>query len=333
MPTKERILEMVVENDSEAMRLDIYIATKQQSVSRSQLSEGKTHLFLNGKEVKKSKLVKAGDCIKVIYYEDFFEGIIAQDIPLDVLYEDQDLLIINKKQGMVVHPAAGNYEDTLVNALLFRYGQDFSPSLEDDEETEVESPDMALRPGIVHRLDKDTSGVLVIARNRQSHRNLSQQFKDRTTHKVYIALAKGNFKETEGSIRANLKRDSNDRKKFTTCSDTEGRDARTDYTVLRQYRDFALVRITLFTGRTHQIRVHFKSIGHPLVGDPVYGKPEGLTLMLHALVLVVCSPSSGKQIRCVAPMPERFRKVLCSTPRPANARVRSGSFPIATGRD
>jgi len=329
MATQEKTLKLVVGAIQEPKRIDAYTASQQESVSRSQLSDEKTQFFLNGKPVKKSRLVKEGDAIEVHYCEECFEGIVAEDILLHVLYEDQDMLVINKEQGMVVHPAAGNHEHTLVNALLFRYGQDFSPSLEDDEM----DFDLALRPGIVHRLDKDTSGVLVIARNRQSHRNLSQQFKDRTTRKIYIALAKGVFKEKTGSIRANLKRDANDRKKYTTCSSDEGREARSDFTVLRQYRDFALVRIELFTGRTHQIRVHFKSIGHPLLGDPLYGKPEGLTLMLHALILEVSSPSSGKRIRFVAPMPERFRALLASTPRPSSARVRSGSFPTATSRD
>lgn len=333
MAVKEEILAMVVDAIQEPRRLDAYVASKQEKVSRSQLSDEKTQLFLNGKPVKKSRLVKEGDRIEVHYQEACFEGIVAEDIPLDVLYEDQEMLVINKEQGMVVHPAAGNHEHTLVHALLFRYGQDFSSALEDDEDGEVENPELSVRPGIVHRLDKDTSGVLVIARNRQSHKNLSEQFKERTTHKVYIALAKGVFKERTGSIRTNLKRDGNDRKKFTTCSSGEGRDARTDYTVLRQYRDFALVRIELFTGRTHQIRVHFKSIGHTLLGDPLYGKAEGLTLMLHALLLEVASPSTGRRIRCTAPMPERFRVLLKTAPRPASARVRSGSFPTATGRD
>ncbi|NCB65996.1 MAG: RluA family pseudouridine synthase [Bacilli bacterium] len=333
MALQKQIFTLVVDAIAEPKRLDAYVASKQEKVSRSQLSDENTRLFLNGKPVKKSRLVKEGDRIEVHYQEEFFEGIVAQDIPLHVLYEDREMLVINKEQGMVVHPAAGNHEHTLVNALLFRYGQDFSPAFEDDEEGEVDNAELSVRPGIVHRLDKDTSGVLVIARNRQSHKSLSQQFKDRTTHKVYIALAKGVFKEKTGSIRTNLKRDGNDRKKFTTCSNDEGRDARTDYTVLRQYRDFALVRIELFTGRTHQIRVHFKSIGHTLLGDPLYGKPEGFTLMLHALVLEVTNPSSGRRIRCIAPMPERFRTVLKTTPRPASVRVRSGSFPTATGRD
>lgn len=333
MAVHQRILEMVVEAGYEETRLDVYVASKQKAVSRSQLSDGKTELFLNGKPAKKSRLVKEGDRIKILYVEDFFGDLIAQDIPLDVLYEDQDLLVVNKAQGMVVHPAAGNYENTLVNALLFRYGQDFSSSCEDDEDGEYDNPEQSLRPGIVHRLDKDTSGVLVIARNRISHRNLSQQFKDRTTFKVYIALAKGIFKEGSGSIRKNIKRDSNNRKKFSTCEDNEGRDARTDYTVLRQCRDFALLRIVLFTGRTHQIRVHLTSIGHPLVGDPLYGKPEGQLLMLHALRLEITSPTSGERIRCVAPMPSRFRSLLKATPRPASARVRSGSFPTASSRD
>ncbi len=333
MAVLEKTLAMVVDSLAEPKRLDAYVAAQQQVVSRSQLSDEQTQLFLNDKPVKKSRLVKQGDRILVRYYEQCFEGVEAENIPLDVLYEDQQMLVINKEQGMVVHPAAGNHEHTLVNALLFRYGQDFSVSGEEDEPSDEDMQELSLRPGIVHRLDKDTSGVLVVARTRQSHRNLSGQFKNRTTRKVYIALAKGVFKEPSGSIVLHIKRDSIDRKRFTACSDQEGRDARTDYVVLRQYRDFALVRIELFTGRTHQIRVHFRAIGHALVGDPIYGKPDGSTLMLHALLLEVDNPADGRRIRCIAPMPQRFRALLKATPRPSSVRVRSGSFPTARGRD
>ncbi len=314
-------IELVVEPETQAIRLDSYVGSHTQDISRSTLSDKDTIIVLNGKTVKKSKLVKAGDTIQVTYSQEVFEGIIPQNIALTVLYEDEDLLIINKEQGMVVHPANGNYEGTLVNALAYRYGQAFCDEMgEDDDEETVNT---SLRPGIVHRLDKDTSGVLVVARNRFSHRNLSEQFKERSTTKIYIALAKGTFKEKIGLIEKHLKRDPKDRKKFTTCSDDEGRNAKTAYQVLRQYKGFALLRITLFTGRTHQIRVHLKDAGHPLVGDPIYGKQENVSLMLHALSLQVTQPSTGEAIHCTAPMPERFLSYMKATRHPANSGARS----------
>ncbi len=236
---------------------------------------------------------------------------------------------------MVVHPANGNMEHTLVNALVHRYGKQFCEELQDDteDEQEVDLSSPAVRPGIVHRLDKDTSGVLVVARNRISHRHLSSQFKDRTTRKIYIALVKGVFKNKHGVIEKHLKRDPKDRKKFTTCENTEGRYAKTEYQVLRQYPGFALLRITLHTGRTHQIRVHLSKEGHPIIGDPIYGKEDGQTLMLHALLLELDSPTTGKRIRLIAEMPERFRAYLRATRLPSNSGARSQSYPIVRDRD
>ncbi|MFA6731132.1 MAG: RluA family pseudouridine synthase [Sphaerochaeta sp.] len=325
MGVKDGRIELVVSGvGDEKKRLDAYVGQATTSISRSTLSDERTCILLNGKSAKKSKPVRDGDVIVVTYAETFFEGLKPQQIELDVLYEDADLLVINKKQGMVVHPGAGNTEDTVVNALLYRYGENFADELngsDDDEEPEPE--ESAVRPGIVHRLDKDTSGVLVIARNRAAHRHLSDQFKERTTRKVYIAVAKGRFSQPKGVIEAHLKRDSADRKRFTTCGDEEGRTAKTEYQVLRQYTSCALLRIVLHTGRTHQIRVHLKSIAHPLVGDPIYGKEDGQTLMLHALELEVESPSTGIRIRCKAPLPSRFSTYLRATPRPSSAPVRS----------
>lgn len=324
MGVKEGHIELVVTGlGGEKKRLDAYVGQVATEISRSTLSDEKTVLYLNGKIAKKSKQVSDGDLIQVTYSESFFDGLKPEKIELDVLYEDSDILVINKEQGMVVHPGAGNSEGTVVNALLYRYGEHFADELntvEDEEEAEVE--ERAVRPGIVHRLDKDTSGVLVIARSRMAHRHLSDQFKERTTKKIYIALAKGQFSEQSGMIEENLKRDSSDRKRFTTCSSAEGRTAKTEYKVLRQYKTCALLRITLHTGRTHQIRVHLKSIGHPLVGDPIYGREDGQTLMLHALQLEVESPSTGKRIRCTAPLPKRFSAYLAVTPRLSSVRAR-----------
>ena len=318
-------LELEVGEIEGKTRLDVYVGTHNFEISRSTLSESTTEIYLNDKLTKKSKSVQKGDRIRILYSQSFFEGIVPQDIPLSVLYEDDDLLIINKEQGMVVHPANGNMDNTLVNALAYRYGQafckDFDDSDDEEESMDLESP--SVRPGIVHRLDKDTSGVMVISRNRSSQRQISEQFKNRTTKKIYIALAKGRFKNDKGIILSNLKRDPSDRRRFTTCSESEGRDAKTEYEVLRQYSHCALLRITLHTGRTHQIRVHFKSIGHPLVSDPIYGKDEQVGLMLHALLLEVNSPSTGERIRARAPLPSRFSAYIASIRHPANAHVRS----------
>ena len=324
MGVKEGRIELVVTGlGGEKRRLDAYVGQAVTEISRSTLSDEKTVLHLNGKLVKKSKQVGDGDRIQVTYAETFFDGLKPQKIDLDVLYEDADMLVINKEQGMVVHPGAGNSEGTVVNALLYRYGEHFADELSaGEDEEEAESEGEGVRPGIVHRLDKDTSGVLVIARSRVAHRHLSEQFKERTTKKIYIALAKGQFAAQGGMIEANLKRDSSDRKRFTTCSSAEGRRAKTEYQVLRQYKTCALLRITLHTARTHQIRVHMKSIGHPLVGDPIYGREDGQTLMLHALQLEVESPSTGKRIRCTAPLPKRFSAYLATTPHLSSVRAR-----------
>jgi 23S rRNA pseudouridine1911/1915/1917 synthase len=293
-------LELTVGELHGKTRLDAYVAANSPAIGRSTLSLPTTTILLNGRPCKKSKTVCEGDVIAVRYSEEFFDGLKAQDIPLSVLYEDRDLLVIDKQQGMVVHPANGNYEGTVVNALLHRYGDGFVADGTEELQSET------IRPGIVHRLDKDTSGVLVIARTRESHRHLAAQFKDHTTEKWYIALAKGTFPRKRETVETDIARDKRDRKKFAVCPEGEGKHARTDYVVLRQYERFALLRIRIFTGRTHQIRVHMASIGHPLVGDPIYGKPDGTTLMLHALTLSVDSPSSGKRLCFRAPMPDRF---------------------------
>ena len=323
MASNEQCREITVDALAEKMRLDAYLA--QQGMKRSILGARETVILLNGKPAKKGKPVKTGDVISVTYTEEVFAGLTGQDIPLDVLYEDEDLLVINKGQGMVVHPALGNHEGTVVNALLGRYGMDFCKIfVEDDaieeasrgteacsetdasEEEEISLDSPLIRPGIVHRLDKDTSGTLVIARNLSSYRSLLAQFKDHTTTKTYIALAKGNFSRLEGSIQTNIKRDSRNRKRFVSCSGEEGRTALTHYRVLRQFSAFALVRINIHTGRTHQIRVHLSSLGHPVLGDVIYGKEDGTTLMLHALELGLDHPVTHRRLTFRSALPSRF---------------------------
>ncbi|MBI9094866.1 MAG: RluA family pseudouridine synthase [Sphaerochaeta sp.] len=313
MAIMEQKVEIIVSNLEEKIRLDQYLA--KQGMRRAILSAPGTIILLNGKPAKKGKPVKEGDTVTVTYTEDVFEGLTGQDLPLRVLYEDTEMLVINKEQGMVVHPAVGNHEGTVVNALLSRYGMDFSKIFvegvsdsvgEEESEAELSLDSPLIRPGIVHRLDKDTSGTLIIARTLASSQALSAQFKAHTTTKTYIALAKGNFTRVEGSIQTNIKRDARNRKRFVTCSGEEGRTALTHYRVLRQFSSYALVRINIHTGRTHQIRVHLSSLGHPVVGDLIYGKEDGTTLMLHALELEVDHPVTHERLTIRSPLPSRF---------------------------
>lgn len=277
-------------------------------VSRSIFSRDDTKILVNGKEVKKSFKVKEGDKVSINYTEECFEEIEGEDIPLDVLYEDSDMLVINKPSGMVVHPGAGNWSGTLVNALLFRYGEAFRTYSEDED-------DNPLRPGIVHRLDKDTSGVMVVAKTSAAHQNLASQFAAHSNEKVYICIAKGMFSEKSGTIDKNICRSKKDRKLFdVTDKPNEGKRAITHYQVLRQSDKYAFVRVVIETGRTHQIRVHMKSIGHPLLCDVLYSSKDKDfaedNLMLHAMSLTIDHPQSGKRMTFRAKMPSRIRKTL-----------------------
>ncbi len=310
-----RRFEKRVESPDEGMRVDRWIATHCPEFPRSAASDEGTSIVVNGNPAKKSKRLAEGDTVCVEWTESVFDRIEGQSIALDVLHEDEDLLVIHKPQGLVVHPGAGNPDGTVVNALVHRYGESFFTLKQgeedaDDEETERTS----LRPGIVHRLDKETSGVMAIALNRESHQELSGQFKDRTVEKHYIAIVCGRPSRKRGRIETMLVRDSRDRKKFTVGREGRGKHAVTDYLVLRQWEYHALVRVRLLTGRTHQIRVHFRSIGCPILGDPLYGKRDSrfpdATLMLHAFSLALDHPRTKQRMRFRAPMPARFKAVL-----------------------
>lgn len=269
-------------------------------ISRSIFSREDTKILLCGKPIKKSAKVEKGDEISLSWSEDFFEGVKGEDIELSVIYEDDDILVVDKAQGMVVHPGAGNHEGTLVNALLYRYGEDFAAG-EDDS-----------RPGIVHRLDKDTSGVMVVAKNDRAMESLSKQFAEHTGRKYYYAIAEGKFPEHQGEIEKNIVRSERDRKLYqTTDNPTKGRYAKTVYVVERQLRGSALLRIRIYTGRTHQIRVHLKSIGHPIVGDVLYNpRKSGYPLMLHASELTIVHPSSGEEMTFRSALPSRFSSYI-----------------------
>ncbi len=285
-------------------RVDL-IASREGDIQRSVFSLDSTLISINGKICRKSARVKAGDSIHIEYDEEVFEGLEAEDIPLSVIYEDNEILVINKEQGIAVHPGAGCFSGTIANALVGRYGENFSTS---DDDT---------RPGIVHRLDKDTSGVMIIARTLESHHSLQQQFFSHKTEKHYYAIAKGFFTSQEGIIEKRIERDPWNRKKFrTTDSPVKGKDAKTSYQVLKQMDGYALLDVRIYTGRTHQIRVHMSSIGHSLLGDPVYGSKDvrfpDATLMLHAWKLRIKHPATGKDMLFEAPIPERFQSIIRS---------------------
>jgi len=291
----------VGESAAGGVRLDRYCASLPGAISRSRLKNGAIGISVNGKAAKLSRVVVPGDSIRVSWEDPIPEDLNPEDIPLDILFENPDVTVINKRQGMVTHPGAGNWSGTLVNALLWHWK---TSALQGNH-----------RPGIVHRLDKDTSGAIITARNPETESFLQEQFRSRKTRKLYIAILSGVPKAPVGDIRTNILRDPKNRKRFTWIDDTaKGKSARTEYRVLRVYGSYALVVFTLHTGRTHQIRVHSKFLGCPILGDPVYGKKDRLfpdaTLMLHAWKLSITLPGDDIPRRFIAPVPLRFKKII-----------------------
>ncbi len=283
--------------DSEAgRRMDIALAAAANGMSRSRATEciRSGNALLNGRPAKPSQSVCANDLIEWTPPEPGTTEALPEDIPLEILHEDADLLVLNKAPGMVVHPAAGNWSGTLVNALLHRPGP-------------LSRSGDALRPGIVHRLDKGTSGCLVVARNDESHRELARQFAGREVLKLYLAIVRGVPARANGIIEAPIGRHPVQRKRMTVRAD--GRAARTEYRVLETSGATSLLECRLHTGRTHQVRVHCRHLGHPLVGDPLYGGPKGaLRVMLHAWVLGFHHPRTKNWMEFEAPMPDDFRQ-------------------------
>lgn len=260
------------------------------------------NILINGKKAKASSKLLCGDRVEINLPDPEPVGAQAQDIPLDIVYEDDSLLVINKPRGMVVHPAAGNYDGTLVNALLAHCGGSLS------------TINGVIRPGIVHRLDKDTTGLLVAAKGDAAHLALSEQLKTRTLKRRYFALVHSNIKEDGGTVDKNLKRSPSDRKKIAVCTAGEGRSAVTHYSVLERFGRYTYINCDLDTGRTHQIRVHMRWLGHPIVGDKTYGvKNEEFNLvgqLLHAGKIGFIHPKSREYMEFTAPLPEDFEKVL-----------------------
>ena len=293
---------LIVGSEEAGIRVDKLLSEYLSSFSRSFVQ----NLFdsglvtCGGKVLSKSFKPKAGDCVEFSVPEPCELKLEAQDIPLEIMYEDNDLLVVNKPRGMVVHPAPGNYSGTLVNALMWHCRGNLS------------GINGVIRPGIVHRIDKDTSGLLLVAKNDAAHISLSEQIKAHSLDREYRAVIHGRLKEPTGRIDAPIGRNPNDRKKMCVTQ-KNSKNAATNYEVLCEYKDFSFLKLKLETGRTHQIRVHMAYIGHPVAGDPLYGPKNGVNLngqCLHAGVLGFVHPVSGEKIRVEAPLPEYFTDFL-----------------------
>lgn len=281
-------------------RIDKALATTLHNHSRSQITQWLKEgcVFVNGTVSRANYKVKKGDHILIAIPEVKELTLEAQDIPLEIIYEDEDVAVINKPQGMVVHPSAGHPDQTLVNALLYHL-------------TSLSSINDVIRPGIVHRIDKDTSGLLMVAKNDQAHESLAQQLKDKTSLRKYIALVHGSIGHDKGRIDAPIGRSKVDRKMQAVRED--GKQAVTHFTVLERFDQFTLVELQLETGRTHQIRVHMQYIGYPLAGDPVYGPKKTLKTngqLLHAKLLGFTHPKTNESMVFEAPLPKAFEEVL-----------------------
>ncbi len=284
------------------VRLDAYIAKMKSDISRTMIQKliEEGNILVNGKSKKISYKVQIGDEIELNIPEAKEIELKAENIPVEVVYEDNDIIVVNKPKGMVVHPANGNPDGTLVNAIMAMCKDSLS------------GIGGEIRPGIVHRLDKDTSGLLIVAKNDKAHINMSEQIKNREVKKIYIALVRGVVSENEATINMPIGRSTKDRKKMAVRKD--GKEAVTHFKVLKRYNKYTLLEVKIDTGRTHQIRVHMAEIGHPVVGDMVYsnGKNEfGVEgQMLHAKSLDFKHPITGKQMHLEAELPEYFEKVL-----------------------
>ena len=292
----------IVKISENKCRLDKFLAISKPEKSRSYLSKliEDGNVLVNGKKEPASYRVKTNDEISLEIPEDSMTTIKAQDIPLDVVYEDSDILIINKPQGMVVHPANGHHEGTLVNAIL-------------NHCTDLSSINGVVRPGIVHRIDKDTSGLICVAKNDNAHQNLAEQLKTHSMNREYYALVKGVIKENSGSINMPLAREKANRLRMGISK--EGKPAVTHFEVVERYKDTTLVKCKLVTGRTHQIRVHMSAIGHPVEGDPLYyGKFYNRIYnngqLLTAYKLHLTHPRTGKEMEFEIELPDYFKEIL-----------------------
>ncbi len=292
------MIELTVPNEQSGLRLDRYLALALPQFSRSRLQAliRAGDVLLRGKPVRIRESVRTGDIVRVTVPPLHEIDAQAEDIPLEILFEDDDLLVLNKPAGLVVHPGAGNQTHTLVNALLHHC-------------TNLSGIGGKQRPGIVHRLDKETSGCLVVAKNDGAHQQLARQFAEREVEKIYLALAAGLFKRRRGTIDAAIGRHPVERKKMRVDL-RRGRAAKTEYRVLQSGDGVSLVECALHSGRTHQIRVHLRHLGHPIIGDALYGKKAGAPRqMLHAWKLGFTHPCTQRRLFLEAPIPEDFRRL------------------------
>ncbi len=298
---KQYLLKVEEEYDNE--RIDRYVCSALADFSRSYIQklieDGK--VTANGKCIKASYKVKPYDEISVTTPDSVIPDIVPEDIPLDILYEDDDVIVVNKPKGMVVHPACGHYEHTLVNALMYHCKDDLS------------GINGVMRPGIVHRIDKDTSGSLIICKNDNAHENIAKQLEEHSLKREYVAIVTGVIDENEGTIDKPIGRSTSDRKKMAVTP--SGKRAVTHYEVIERLDGFTLVKCRLETGRTHQIRVHMASIGHPVAGDCVYGNGMKTPVdthgqALHAKILGFVHPVNGEYIETDAPVPEYFERFI-----------------------
>ena len=296
-------IDLVVGSEHISQRLDKFLSENIDEMTRSALTklidDGK--VSVNSRIVSKSYKLCEGDRIEVLLSDPEPLNVSAENIALDIVYEDDDLLVVNKPKGMVVHPAAGNYSGTLVNALLYHCGDSLS------------GINGVLRPGIVHRIDKNTSGLLMVAKNDFAHQGLSEQIQDHSFKREYLAVAYGNIKEDAGVINAPIGRHKVDRKRMCVTKENS-KEAITRFEVLERFSDFTYLRCMLETGRTHQIRVHLAHIGHPLAGDDVYGPKKVITALcgqcLHAYLLGFVHPRTGEYLEFTSKVPESFEKFL-----------------------
>ncbi|HBV68880.1 MAG TPA: RNA pseudouridine synthase [Clostridiales bacterium] len=294
--------EIIIISDTENERIDVYISSQQGDISRNSVQKliADGSIRVNDKNVKANYKVKLNDCIRIVLPEPEVLDIAAEDIPIEIVYEDDDLAVINKPQGMVVHPAPGHYSGTLVNGLMYHLKN-------------LSSINGILRPGIVHRLDMNTSGLMLVAKNDKSHNFLAKCLKEHSINRIYFALVEGNITNDSGVIDAPLGRSEKDRKKRTVTY-KNSKNAVTNYWVEKRYGKYTLIKLKLETGRTHQIRVHMKHIGHPVVGDDVYGSKTNKFLLngqlLHSKSIGFVHPSTGEYMEFESELPDYFQKVL-----------------------
>ena len=292
----------IVNKDAQGKRLDMYVSNQDNEITRTAAQRliEKEKILVNGRKQKVAYKVIEGDIITIQETEPKQIELKAQEIPIDIIYEDKDIIVVNKPKGMVVHPANGNPDGTLVNAIM---------AICKDSLSGIGGE---IRPGIVHRLDKDTSGLLIVAKNDRAHVNMSEQIKNHEVKKTYIALVRGIIKENEATIDMPIGRSRSDRKKMAV--DKNGRNAITHIKVLKRYDKYTLLEINIETGRTHQIRVHLSHIGYPIIGDYTYsnGKNEFGVIgqCLHAKCLEFKHPVTGKEMKLEAPLPEYFEDIL-----------------------